>query len=341
MKNSPFFKDSLFCLILLVAIFSSCSKGSNIAIDEAFESYVNTFQQEAEKRGVEVSLDNLEAVFVNGIDNPVGVCGVGFNDYMGLGHNRIEIVEEGSCWSILTDLEREHLLFRVLAHAVLDRQHADKKLPNGYTIGSIMSSAFDSYSLYHKDGPLRDYYLDELFDPSTAFPEAFDNKPLKGVVFEDDFNADLDGWEVYSNNVQIFDTENYLELDPVTNSLVIKRPGLGDALISVVKRFDIGSFDECSNLVATADIKTEYISDGFFEFGLSLRKRVQDGSLDRIFISRNGQRNIYSQNGEFPNFQVSNYCLPSEAEVVTVSFNLFGPSSASMIVENVKVELFE
>ena len=322
-------------------MLSSCGKGANVDVDAAFESYVITFQEEAEKRGVEVSLDNLEAVFVDRIDNPDGVCGVGLNDFMDLGYDRVEIVEEGSCWSILSDLEREHLMFHVLGHAVLGRQHTDKKLPNGYTIGSIMSSAFNSYSLYHEDGPLRDYYLDELFDPTTSFPATFDDKSLTGVVFEDDFNADLDGWELYSNNVQILDTENYLEVDPVSNSLVIKRPGLGDAIVSVVKRFNVGAFSECSTLIATADIKTEYISDGFFELGLSLRQRNQNGTLDRIFINHNTRGGIYSQSSEFSDLQVTNYCLPNETEVVTVSFNLFGPASARLIVENVKVELFE
>lgn len=346
MNASILLRNLLGFTFLLLILFSSCGEdNSDLEIDPAFTSFVEQFKEEGKSRGQNISTDNLEVLFVNQINNNVAGCGQGFSDYQNSGNLRLEIAQ--NCWNELNELEREHLIFHELGHIILEREHDSAKLPDGYSPKSMM--CFDCYPFYqyHEEGPLRDYYLDELFDPNTTFPESLSNKQLSKTLLDEDASIDLDGWELYRKEPLTYDIKDYTPLDAseINNeegdNISITALGSDNSAIVLLKSFEIGIFNECSNLITTANISTEGMRSGNFQLGLTLQTLGTDGSLNRIFHTRQMEDQFTSSTNEFSNVKVASYCIPQQTDFVTVSITLYSIGQAKLILDNVKVELFE
>jgi len=172
---------------------SSCKKEK---IDTDLQIYVDQFFIEAEKRGMNLKRRKLEVVF----NDTIRVCGLGYKDYEGKGTRRVEINMTSHCWKQESELRKEILLFHELGHAILERGHKNRRLPNGM-FASIMTEGSGLYSEYRLE--LRDYYVDELFNPNEPVPEWAKLKPDKRVLFIEDFENPKEGWRfaVYPENV--------------------------------------------------------------------------------------------------------------------------------------------
>ena len=135
----------------------------------AFRPYVQRFVEEAEARGVRVDVRNLTIEFVSEINRGGrAYCGYALN-FGTANPPHVEISLQDGCWNGQKDLNKEILLFHELGHAILNRAHSHKKLPNG-SWGSLMFDGrqFDLYT-EHTLGK-RTYYLDELFNENTPTP---------------------------------------------------------------------------------------------------------------------------------------------------------------------------
>lgn len=127
-------------------------------INPDLDKYVRIFVQEASKRGVEVSVDDLNVNFsdqieVKGTPDAIGAC------YTGGDISQVKILS--SSWEFSDEIEREALMSHELGHCVLFRLHCNalnsKKRP--YSLmhsNSIVDQYFKEY---------RTYYYDELFNP--------------------------------------------------------------------------------------------------------------------------------------------------------------------------------
>jgi len=180
-------KQFLSKISLLAIIFISCNKEK---IDIELQTYVDDFFFEADKRNMNLSRKNLTVVFNENINS----CGIGYSDFEGKGKRRVEINMSFSCWQVLSDIQKEILIFHELGHAILERGHKNEKLPNGMFTslmaeGDILNGLYTEFSL-----ELRDYYIDELFNSNEQIPEWAGLKTIDSVIFTEDFETSKEGW---------------------------------------------------------------------------------------------------------------------------------------------------
>jgi hypothetical protein len=167
-------------VVLLLTSLAGCQRGSQpepiqYSVPAEVEPYVQSFRDEAKKRNNSVSTDNLIITF--GASQSEDVCGQCTLESGKPPH--IIINKDGSCWQQANQHERECLLFHELGHCLLKRAHKTDRFPVGaYT--SLMNP--DNSSIYATcryplgddvcdKRPRRDYYVDELFDPTTSTPD--------------------------------------------------------------------------------------------------------------------------------------------------------------------------
>ncbi len=161
--HAPYFfnRKVLFLSFLFPLIFVQCRKDSHQAIPGTFAPYVQSFLQEAKKRGLNLSAEMKGLRIVKKPIDPSydGLC---YEDI-----NRIEI--DAATWDHLDEANREFLLFHELGHCLLGRAHFDEPAQNGecrsFMRGKTACRLLLGSSLW------RTYYLDELFDPFTPLPD--------------------------------------------------------------------------------------------------------------------------------------------------------------------------
>lgn len=342
----PLVKKGLLCLLPLLILSYSCGKEeASQGVNAELSSYIKEFENEAKKRGADIDLENLEALIVDTIEFSRPVCGLGATfEFMDRGFPQILI--DRNCWDSYNSSTKEILVFHELGHAILGRNHINSYLPDGYIPKSIMNTTL---GFGFESSKMRDYYIDELFDIKTPFP--FENGDSKTILLNEEFENDLDGWELYSYNTQTEDYDLVLDWESFQGVEFTKENGSKSISLSIdesfpndiilLKRFDIENFRDCANLLATADIKTEDLDEGYFSFGISLRERKENGELERFSFLPRLQTEFFSSNYSFNDFVAANYCIPLKTDVVSVSFVFSSENQSKLIIENVKVELFE
>lgn len=167
----------LLLVILLIAACDTAEPAEEEWIEledaiPAIEAHVATFLAEAETRKVTDSLFFPENLRIE-VDDTIRVDGETLCGYGGHVPAReepsIQIATNRGCWD-RTDWDREILVFHELGHALLARGHKDDLLPNGLR-ASVMygGNVFGLYSELRSEH--RQYYVDELFNPTTALPD--------------------------------------------------------------------------------------------------------------------------------------------------------------------------
>ena len=201
--------------ILTLGLFS-CNKEK---IDTPLQIYVDNFFIEAEKRGIQLSRKKLEVVF----NDDLSSCGIGYSDFNEKGKRRVEINMNSFCWQEKSTIQKELLMFHELGHAILERGHDNRKLPNGMfasimTEGDIQHGLYTEYSL-----ELRDYYLNELFNSDEPIPEWAKLKTNKSILFSEDFELPSDNWKFSIFPEEAIDKiKGVIELNEEGNSKVAK-----------------------------------------------------------------------------------------------------------------------
>jgi hypothetical protein len=187
-------------LVGLAFLLSTCDQDK----DEAFpdlKKYLIRFQEEAVKRGYDVDLSSVQAVYVDAINvQSQTYCGYGYSNYQGTGVKRIEISK--SCgWATLSDLERENLFFHEIGHAFFQRPHDQAKRCDGTPVSLMCTTSPNQYKIYAKgESDIRDYYINELLDKLTAIGQciSYDQNFSNNPVFFSNSAADQD-WIFYSS----------------------------------------------------------------------------------------------------------------------------------------------
>jgi hypothetical protein len=157
---------SMLSLIALAFLFSTCDEDKNEAYPD-LKRYLIRFQEEAVKRGYDVDLSSIQAVYVDEIKKQnKPYCGYGYFNYDGNGLKRIEVSKANICgWATLSDLERENLFFHETGHAFLGRPHDEAKRCDGTPVSLMCTTSANQYKIYAAgESDKRDYYIDELLD---------------------------------------------------------------------------------------------------------------------------------------------------------------------------------
>lgn len=163
-------RTAYFGLLVVALGLVSCGNSDEHKVDDKFTEYIQRFQDEATKHGKNLDLINggLIVEFADLKDGVAGLCHY---------EKPIRIEIDKTYWDAISkyadaDLMKENLLFHELGHGFLGRKHLNSTLENG-DWESIMCGGDKvngrSWNInYH--GVRRAYYVDELFNESTAAP---------------------------------------------------------------------------------------------------------------------------------------------------------------------------
>jgi len=162
----------LFILTLSVLFtFESCKDPNEYKVDNSFSIYVQRFENEALTRGrtFDLHANGLIVEFANLKNNEAGLCHF---------ENPIRIEIDKTYWNDISntngaELMKEDLLFHELGHGLLGRKHLNTTLEND-DWKSIMCGGDKvnerPWNINYR-GMRRNYYIDELFNESTAAPD--------------------------------------------------------------------------------------------------------------------------------------------------------------------------
>lgn len=170
--------NRLIIFTFILIIFSSCKKDKEEVVfaSNEMKEYLQSFINEGQKRGVTIKNTTLTGIILQGYiaDSVEGR----YNHTL----KTIFIDTTGNKYKT----QRESLIFHEFSHALLGRGHDNNMLPNGDP-RSIMhyciSPDYEMVGTYHlhinnttveiykNNLYKREYYLDELFNPTTKIPE--------------------------------------------------------------------------------------------------------------------------------------------------------------------------
>lgn len=199
-------KQTILMLFLsLLIIRCSDDNGGEIIINPAFNSYVDSFIESGRVRGIDIDFSDtgLSIQFGEVDDQAAAECselGSAFD-----GSHRIIISEE--YWNQIDDLEREVIIFHELGHCELGRIHDGQIFSNG-----DWKSIMRGFPISQKEpavyflGTRKNYYLDELFNPSLPFPDWKDYSPAFDINIEKELVYEFSALESVGNL-------NFQELD--------------------------------------------------------------------------------------------------------------------------------
>ncbi len=341
-------KKILLLFSLLIFLISCQNDEENFSgiIDEELRPYIEDFISEAALRGKSLDINNVQATLVDEftLTNDQNFCG--YAAWNGNNTGQIEIKMTESCWLARTEIERENLMFHELGHAMLERSHLSTQFPNRYP-KSIMCSFQDgiscsNFNTYYENEVFRSYYLDELFNQGVDSPDfASRNNLVRNVYSENEDQEALTDWELFTyidGKLVDNDPSLYTIVKESATSLTISQNSvINDGLASVVRRFELSSFQACSNLKATSDISVTDLENGVFTKGLSLRERLPDGTLNRFHIFRISE----TSSGIYEDYTHELYCISKNSDVITISFNLSSQTPTTMRIDNLNIDLLD
>ncbi len=169
---------------------------------EEIMPYLIRFKQEAIKRGVNVSWEELEIHLVDGNHETkaAGICHLYYTRSPKIFIDTTSFNWKHSEWT------REILVFHELGHTLLNRSHRNDRLPNGL-YASIMRETGDPLYGGDVNAFKRSYYLDELFNEDITRPlwaqnnlQAWDsNRWDREYIFIENFQEGGKGWPQREN----------------------------------------------------------------------------------------------------------------------------------------------
>jgi len=147
-----------FHACLFILLICSCSQENDNEIEAELQIHFDSFVEEANTFGMEISLDDLDiGGYVENIEQrgTLGQC-KSFSD--GSKH----IVVDESYWNRIDATEREYLVFHELGHCVLGREHLDTSDASGICTSIMQSGDGDCRGIYNLTN--REELLKELFE---------------------------------------------------------------------------------------------------------------------------------------------------------------------------------
>jgi hypothetical protein len=303
------------CILLLFAV--ACSKDDDLTSD--LWVYADRFFNEAEKRNIHL---DKSTVIIKFVDKAEIAPFAGYGD-----HNPPVVRIAREYWFNYTEVQKEILMFHELGHAVLGRLHANDMLADCVHYKSMMLSG-NQFVVYDQEtDEKRDYYIDELFDPSTASPawlhvEKSDRTPV--------FENVTTGWQFFA-----VDGSTNTGTREDDNSFHIHGTGIaGDSYWQLSLPSDglaIGSA-----LVATFTVKTSGVAGG----GASVTIHP-DLSKNQSFWTSTGL--YYSLDGthEWQTLKLTLNCYPNDKPPMYLYLSLVGTASGDVWFKDVSVDYYK
>jgi len=130
-------------------------------VDERLWSYFEDFEQEADRRGLTYDLTSYNLIgSIEDIDDDgvVGTCSYGRR-------SPLHVTVDLPFWQNSGSFSREMVVFHELGHCILDRDHTEETVGNGFCASIMASGTGNCRTPYNAQN--RNYYLDELFDTLT------------------------------------------------------------------------------------------------------------------------------------------------------------------------------
>lgn len=340
-------------LPLLCLCFFSCKKEADpipvpipvqVPQESPFVEYVDRFFEEGKKRNANIIRDNLTVGWMG--NNNTEYCGYGYANYNNTGARRVEINPFSGCWEERNDIEKEALMFHELGHAVLERGHFNVKLGNGLEKSMMCGGSFgcNQFDLYTQFTPaLRDFYIEELFNPEVAIPEWSKEKTKSTIFLEQTFEETTDDlWDFSSATsnhegaieVLASNSSNVLTITSTTTE--------GDSNQFSRWRYQIAKPDipETATLKLTATVSGEAITGQ----GVSIVVRTDSGLAENRVVSGFGTTEGETLiEGTFDKKEFSteiNY-VPSEIEALYVFLVFLPETKGKVYFHDVKLIVLE
>jgi hypothetical protein len=261
---------SILSLLCLALVLITCNDDK----DESFpdlNTYLIRFQEEAVKRGYDVDLSGVQAVYVDEIKiDKKTYCGHGDPNYQNTGVKRIEIAK--SCWAPLSDLERENLFFHEIGHAFFQRPHDEAKRCDETPVSLMCTTSENNFKIYAKDeSDKRDYYINELLDRMTQLGQciAFANFASNPTFYYISTNDEKQNWFFYSSKQAYTGTRS----DVVTISASSANTTLENGYW--FRRFDSPNIPECAEVKVRMTLSSANLTGK----GVGIAMRVFDTAL--------------------------------------------------------------
>ncbi|MEM6320767.1 MAG: hypothetical protein AAF960_24080 [Bacteroidota bacterium] len=172
-------------LVLLLLCLLACGKDAetpSVNIGEPFRPYFDLFEEEAKRRGVEdifaetgitIQFGDPSDLQFGNSEFIAGYCDI-------VSSPPIVNINE-SIWEILSERNKEIVIFHELGHCAFERQHLNELLPNGELKSMMVGGDFDNEAgnkIINYSGFRRSYYLDELFNEATSAPAWANRTPV-------------------------------------------------------------------------------------------------------------------------------------------------------------------
>lgn len=156
--------NPLHFVLLGVSVFiSSCQHEYTQSYPPEFAPYIQSFFTEANLRGLEWNETQFDFKIQFGDTEP------GTGGFCNFNTNTITVNPDE--WTVRDERQKEQLIFHELGHCLLNRVHKNVESASGECY-SYMPGTEDGFGCcinYYSDY-WRNYYIDELFDPSTPLP---------------------------------------------------------------------------------------------------------------------------------------------------------------------------
>ena len=308
-------------VLLLVLLLTGCESKFELVspvkvIPDKIRPFLDRFDSEARKRGMELDLSILSFEFEAGIpggttQNPVvGRCSRFDNVHL------VIIDTVSGLWQLSGNLGKEEIIFHELGHCLLNRNHKDSKFPIDdfssimRTVGLLQYGDLTRFtSLFQPPTDIkpyrRDYYIEELFDENTPAPCWSDpniDSPYPIKVFNAQFIKDRNyrgTWLDPDGSLWFYGGQRNYQLvsglfEERLKNVEIK--ALGND--SSDKLWVAGLVDDQLILGVYEDgtLQTKFTVNDFDKPILSVDRMLVD-ALDRIWIS-DSQGNLFAQDSE-------------------------------------------
>ena len=345
----------LFCSSFL--LISSCSNDDNDVtvgipdpieenvIESQYQEYVSRFIDEGTRRGVDLDISKLSVVEGISMEN-VKVCGYGYSNFNDTGNQRVEISEEPFCWEEVDDAGKEILMFHELGHAILERFHKETNYPNGSPTTMMCSEACGNlFGLYNKYTPeLRNYYIDELFDPNVDAP-SWALKTDTIVFYENDFSGDNSNWEYRLiggiDSLSTFSDSHINELGESALSIEQKEGNSDDAFSFWRIRFDQPNISVSSSVVVTAVLDLIEVEADGVDLLIRTDTNIDDTSSDLTGFDTTQGRSSLRGTIENGILKVTIPYFASETELISIFVLLRGGGVGKVYVKDLKIEVLQ
>ena len=166
----------LFLYWFLILLVCGCQGEDEFIPDyevaEEAQVHVSSFFSIAADKGFAFDTSNLIVRYANELNDRNGdpICGNASGMLTGERQNVVVLDPECLAWRH-SETTREILIFHELGHIFLERIHFNELLPNGDYASIMFGGNWSILKYYSEDQTKRDYYINELFDPSTPVPD--------------------------------------------------------------------------------------------------------------------------------------------------------------------------